>query len=137
MKLPIKLVTISVTVLCLGDTVANPVTAEDKPLRTLQVQEPTGRLKAFMRKKLVASEDILEGLTTPNYALVRKGATAMIHMSKEAMWESHGGPSYAQDSADFVRTAERLVKLSNAQDLEARCTPTPSSRSSASTVTAA
>ena len=71
-----------------------------------------------MRKKLVASEQILEGLTVPDAALVRKGATSMIHMSKAAMWTSHGSPSYAQDSADFVRTAERIIKLTNADDLE-------------------
>ena len=76
------------------------------------------KMRSFMRKKLVASEQILEGLTVPDPALVRKGATSMIHMSKAAMWTSHGSPSYAQDSSDFVRTAERLIKLMNADDLE-------------------
>lgn len=76
------------------------------------------RVKTFMRKKLVAADQILEGLTSPDMKLVRKGATSMIHMNKEAMWASFKSPSYVQDSADFVRTAERLVKLAKANDLE-------------------
>lgn len=82
------------------------------------VQKANPRLKAFMRKKLVATEQIMEGLAMPDYKLIQKGATTMIHMSKEAMWETHGTAVYAQDSADFVRSAERLIKLSNAKDLE-------------------
>lgn len=85
---------------------------------TLEVQHPTVQLKAFMRKKLAASEQIMEGLTMPDYGLIRKGATTMIHMSKEAIWETQGGAVYTQDSVDFVRSAERLIKLSNQKDLE-------------------
>lgn len=76
------------------------------------------KAKSFMRKKLVAGDQILEGLATADMNLVQKGATSMIHMNKEAMWASFKSPSYAQDSADFVRNAERLVKLAKANDLE-------------------
>ena len=95
------------------------VVAQDNTQRNKQpAGKKNARVKAFMRKKLVAADQILEGLTNPDMKLVRKGATFMIHMNKEAMWASFRSPSYIQDSADFVRTAERLVKLAEASDLE-------------------
>lgn len=119
-NLLIKIACATVIGLIVGDAISDRVAAEDgfPAERTLVAQKATPQLKAFMRKKLAASEQIMEGLTTPDYALIRKGATAMIHMSKEAMWETHGTAVYAQDSADFVRSAERLIKLSTAKDLE-------------------
>lgn len=86
--------------------------------KIVEVKEATPRLKQFMRKKLAASDQIMEGLTTPDFALLRKGATAMIHMSKEAVWETDAGLVYTQDTADFVRSAERIIRMANAKDLE-------------------
>lgn len=82
------------------------------------IAQEKNKAKTFMRKKLVAANKILEGLTNPDMNRVRNGARTMILMNKEAMWTSFKSPSYAQDSADFVRTAERLVKLAKANDLE-------------------
>ena len=93
--------------------------AKGKPSRVRQTAAQKGpKIKAFMRKKLVAADQILEGLTNPDMTLVSKGATSMIHMNKEAMWTNFKSPAYTQDSADFVRTAERLVKLAKANDIE-------------------
>ena len=95
------------------------VFADEHPkLAERPVARKNAKVKTFMRKKLVAGDQILEGLTTPDMQLLEKGAISMIHMNKEAMWTSFKSPSYVQDSADFVRTAERLVKQSKANDLE-------------------
>ena len=116
-NLLLRMVLLAAVVAAVGKYASLSVSAEEsKHLDNLRAQNAP--VKAFMRKKLVAAEQILEGLTAPDPALIRKGATTMIHMSKEAMWVSHRSPSYAQDSADFVRTAERLVKLTNAGDVE-------------------
>jgi len=128
MKLSLKLaasVAFGICVLCIGPdpmlVVADQVAEEQGSAgtRKLAAEKPsTARVKAFMRKKLVAADQIMEGLTKPDARLIRQGAISMIHMSKEAMWASHNSPSYAQDSADLVRAAERLIKLSKANDLE-------------------
>lgn len=110
MKRNVQILALAAVVLCVGNVVVNRVRAEGD-------QAPS-RAKSFMRKKLVASELVMEGLTTPDYSLIQRGATSMIHMSKEAMWDRHQTPSYAQDSADFVHLAERLVKQARAKDLE-------------------
>ena len=100
--------------LLIGGTLAS------RPIITAEaaVAGRDAKIKSFMRQKLKAADQILEGITTPNMPLIRKGATAMIHMSKEAMWVSFKSPSYTQDSADFVRTAERLIELTTKNDLE-------------------
>jgi len=117
-----KLCTVGSLLVCLtwigGDTPDAAADDKSNQVRVAAANKDT-KVNMFMRKKLVAADQILEGLTAPDMALVRKGATSMIHMNKEAMWgASFKSPSYAQDSADFVRTAERLVKLANANDLE-------------------
>lgn len=104
---------------CLGADTHKPATGEHRNLPTALVAAQNPKVQAFMRRKLVAADQILEGLTVPDMALVRKGATSMIHMNKGAMWATFKSPSYAQDSADFVRTAERLIKLTKADDIEA------------------
>lgn len=110
----------SFAIAAVGGLVAMTIEGEEakQPPVPSETVAQGSKVKSFMRKKLPASEQILEGLTVPDPTLVRKGATAMIHMSKAAMWTHHGSPSYAQDSADFVRTAERMIRLSNEGDLE-------------------
>ena len=117
---PWKLLACASLLLGLTWIVMNPnAVAQDRSKRAKKpVAKKNTKIKAFMRKKLVAADQILEGLTTPDMKLVQKGATSMIHMNKEAMWASFKSPSYAQDSADFVRTAERLIKQSKKEDLE-------------------
>lgn len=42
---------------------------------TYSVANKNTTVKAFMRKKLIAGDQILEGLSTPDMKLVQKGAT--------------------------------------------------------------
>lgn len=118
MKLPPHLSIASLVVLCVIVVVVQGRETEVEQAQTIHVAAPDARLRAFMRKKLVAADHVMEGLATPNYELIRKGATELIHMSKAALWETHAGPAYSQDSADFVRSAERLIKQANEKDLE-------------------
>lgn len=115
----VKAVGIALTLGVTSSVLPRLATAEHEEQPTAVVQaKRSGRIKAFMRKKLVAADQILEGITTPDYGMIQKGAGAMIQMTKEATWETRADPVYAQDSVDFVRSAERLVKLANQKDLE-------------------
>ena len=115
-----KLSVVAILCLCVGEVSPEQVETKEREEmpRTLLVQKSAPKLKAFMRKKLVASGFLMEGLATSDFELIRKGADAMILMSKEAMWETNGAATYVQDSADFVRVAQRIIKLANAKDLE-------------------
>lgn len=110
--------TLVVSLAYLGTTQSNAKAQVNATPKLRAVEKTNSNVRTFMRKKLVAADQILEGLTSPDMSLVQKGAISMIHMNKEAMWASFKTPSYAQDSADFVRTAERLINLAKRNDIE-------------------
>ena len=116
-----KLGTTGVLLLCVSSIAADQPQSVGRE-KTRSTLPPTttknATIKAFMRKKLVAADQILEGLTTADMSRVRKGADSMIQMNKEAMWATFKSPTYTQDSADFVRSAQRLDNLARKDDLE-------------------
>lgn len=81
------------------------------------VQEPSGAAR-FMRAKLEASKTVMEGLVTENFDQVSAGAQKLLVMSKAAEWQVVPGPIYSQHSAEFQRSAERLLKQSEEKNLD-------------------
>ena len=67
-------------------------------------------LKAFMRKKLDASTQILEGLTVEDASLIRKGAATILEMSKAEVWNVLLDEDYREFNRDFRSTIRRLDK---------------------------
>lgn len=67
-------------------------------------------LAKFMRGKLTASNQILEGLVTENFDLVAKGAETLEKMSQAEQWRVSNDPIYGQFSREFHRTAQQLKK---------------------------
>ena len=79
---------------------------------------PQGPVAVFMREKLAASQSVLEGLMTDDFAKIKEGAEKMIVMSNAAEWKVIQGPVYAQYSTDFRGIAERLAKAAEKKDLD-------------------
>jgi hypothetical protein len=81
-------------------------------------QPAKSKVSKFMRAKLEAAQNVLDGLVTEDYGKIEKGAEKMIVMSKAADWQVIQGPTYAQYSSEFRRAAERLVKRAKAKQLD-------------------
>ncbi len=98
---------------------ANPVTSQDKP----QKKVPDAKLDLdqtqFMRKKLDASSQILEGLTSEDAQLVIKGAKALVEMSSAEKWKVRNDVMYRQFSGEFQRSANSLLEAAEKGNYDA------------------
>ena len=72
--------------------------------------KPDLSLSAFMRKKLDASSQVLEGLTTEDAELIQKGAKALTEISKTEKWQILSDPEYREYSLDFRVNARKLAE---------------------------
>ncbi|MFN0050751.1 MAG: hypothetical protein ACKV0T_01080, partial [Planctomycetales bacterium] len=75
-------------------------------------------LKNFMRKKLDASQKVLEGLAVEDFDLISQGAKQLKATSAAADFMVHNDPLYGQHADDFRRIAARLEKAGKEQRLE-------------------
>ena len=69
---------------------------------------PDLSLSAFMRKKLDASSQILEGLTVEDSELIEKGAKSLMKLSKAEKWQVLISPDYREYSDEFRTDVKRL-----------------------------
>jgi hypothetical protein len=65
-------------------------------------------LRDFMRRKLEASNKILEGLVTEDSELIAAGAETLVEMSTAEKWRVSNDVMYKQFSEEFQRTAKKL-----------------------------
>jgi len=79
---------------------------------------PRGSVRPFMRVKLEASNQILEGLTTENFQMIREGAQTLHKMSSAEKWRVSNDVLYRQYSTEFNREAERLLEKANERNLD-------------------
>ena len=70
--------------------------------------EPVQDLQAFMRKKLAASSQILEGLTVEDASLIREGAATILEMSKVEKWNVLTDADYREFNRDFRSAMRKL-----------------------------
>lgn len=80
--------------------------------------QPGGDLQKFMRQKLQASNLILEGLCTEDLALVNKGASTLMKMSKEENWRVSNDMMYRRYSKEFGEAVEELQKEATDNDMD-------------------
>lgn len=80
--------------------------------------KPDLSLSAFMRKKLDASSQILEGLTTEDAELIKKGAKTLTELSKAAKWQILSDPEYREYSLDFRINARKLVEAAEKENFD-------------------
>ena len=101
-------------------TVSKPVPPPERPQRKPakpdKPREPL--LSKFMRAKLKASTQVLEGLCTQDYSLVLKGAKTLETMSAAEKWRVSNDAMYRQYSAEFRRTVGDLRKAADQKKLD-------------------
>lgn len=73
----------------------------------------------FMRKKLEASNQILEGLTTENAGLITQGARVLAEMSAAEQWNVQNDVLYKDYSNNFQRTATALRDAAETNNFDA------------------
>src|SRR5437867_10433467 len=74
--------------------------------------------KSFMRKKLVYSEGILEGLTLEKYDLVITNATLLRNMNFTNHFTKMSDPYYAKSIAEFQTKVDVVIKGAKEKLLE-------------------
>lgn len=70
---------------------------------------PEQTLSTFMRKKLDASTQILEGLTVEDSELIQRGANSLLEMSKAERWKLIIDSDYRQHNVEFRATVKKLA----------------------------
>ncbi|MFV0445121.1 MAG: hypothetical protein ACK5Q5_16215 [Planctomycetaceae bacterium] len=71
------------------------------------------QLRTFMRRKLEASSQILEGLTTDDFQLVKDGARRLQEMSTAEKFRVSKDPIYRQFNADFNEITRQLIQAAD------------------------
>jgi hypothetical protein len=72
------------------------------------------KVGALMRRKLLESQRVLEGVALSDCDIIAKHAQELVAISKEAEWRVLKTPTYELHSNEFRRIAEGLIK--NAKD---------------------
>ena len=101
-------------------------TSQDKPAGSndkVQKKVPDAKRDleqtTFMRKKLEASSQILDGLTSENAQLIIKGAKALVEMSAAEKWQVRNDVMYRQFSGEFQRSAQSLLEAAEKENYDA------------------
>lgn len=79
--------------------------------------DPESLLKKFMRQKLHASNQILEGLCTEDLQMVSEGSDVLMKMSGEEKWRVSNDMMYRRYSTEFVHAVEELQKEAKDNDM--------------------
>lgn len=87
---------------------ADRATSQDAPKKEIPAANPKLERREFMRKKLTAAEQILEGLTMENAALMTQGARQLVDMTSSDQWKVKDDLVFRQLSSDFQRSATAL-----------------------------
>lgn len=85
----------------------------------VQEARRAGEQDVFMRGKLDASSQILEGLVSEDSDLVAKGARQLIEMSSAEQWQVRHDTVYRQHSRDFQQAARKLLESAEKENFDA------------------
>ncbi len=75
-------------------------------------------LKDFMRQKLKASNQILEGLMVDDMQMIDKAADTLLRMGKAEHWRASNDMMYLQHSREFMTTVEDMQKKARKDSLD-------------------
>ncbi len=84
--------------------------AQDGQTAQAAPQKKLSPHKEFMREKLAASNQVLEGLLTEDYKLIEKGGRKFREMSEAAKWRVSTDMMYRAHSEDFQRNVDKLIE---------------------------
>lgn len=94
------------------------VQVEPKEQQQSTVKDRSTGQKAFMRKKLSATQKIIEGLATDNFGLIEQAADELLAIRESAQWEVSGDPFYSYYSRDFESRVDELKAAAKKQSPE-------------------
>lgn len=80
--------------------------------------EPDLSLSAFMRKKLEASSQILEGLTTEDADLIQQGTKSLLEMSKAEKWKLLINSEFRAHDVEFRATVRKLADAAEKKNFD-------------------
>ncbi|RLS55756.1 MAG: hypothetical protein DWH91_08410 [Planctomycetota bacterium] len=93
--------------------------AEDPtPVAAIRKVPVDQTLRDFMRKKLDASNQILEGLALDDTDLIEKGAGTLAELSEAEQWRVSKDALYRQFSMEFTRNAEKLKEAAKDKNID-------------------
>jgi hypothetical protein len=75
-------------------------------------------LKQFMRRKLSAANEVLEGIVTEDFDQILLGAASLKRISGAAEWLVSKDLAYRQFSTSFQRKVDRLTATAKQQNLD-------------------
>jgi len=75
-------------------------------------------LNDFMRRKLHASNQILEGLVTDRMSIVESGAKLLLEMSDAEQWRASNDALYLQFSRTFRDSVETLIDKAERKSID-------------------
>ena len=75
-------------------------------------------LRDYMRQKLEASNQVLEGLCVDDPAMVKEGAVKLNEMSQSERWRVSNDAMYRQFSGDFREITQQLVDAADEQNMD-------------------
>ncbi|WP_397568772.1 hypothetical protein [Schlesneria sp. T3-172] len=80
--------------------------------------EPDVSLSAFMRKKLDASSEILEGLTVEDSEMIQRGAKSLLEMSKAERWKFLIDSKFRAHSVEFNGAVRKLLEAAEKNNFD-------------------
>lgn len=80
-------------------------------------QEPN-KVSDFMRLKLKYADGILEGLAIEDFEMIAKNSQDMSLISLDSTWNVVTTEEYANQSAEFRRTANALTRAADAENID-------------------
>ncbi len=94
--------------------------AEQAPKAESQLKPSAKKLamKAFMRKKLSSSQNIIEGLALEDFELIERGAKDLRAMSAAAEFMVSNDPLYKEHSDDFRKVVTKLEKAAREKRID-------------------
>ncbi|MCA9057198.1 MAG: hypothetical protein KDA85_01810 [Planctomycetaceae bacterium] len=75
-------------------------------------------IQKFMRQKLVASNNILEGLVTDELTMVVDGADTLLKMGREEKWRASNDMIYHRYSTEFAQAVKEMKDEAEAQSMD-------------------
>ena len=98
--------------------------ADDKPAPAAKEEpekKPTNKklaMKAFMRKKLEASQSLLEGLAMEDFDLITRGAKQLKATSAAAEFLVIHDPLYTENADEFRRIIDKMEKAAKEKRID-------------------
>lgn len=112
---------ISSVVILAGLALSGAFAAPDEPAAPACNKEPSDveSRRDFMRTKLMYSQNILEGLTTNDFAEIEHAVKELQKVTQGEKWLSVEDEDYAEHTADFEKSTKRLLEAAKTSNIEA------------------